>query len=147
MAGLQRDIHVCLVYLDDTIILGKTFDEIMVNLGRVYDRISVWWIATKGQKCHLFQRSVEFLGHIILEEGMTTDPEKIHSVGNWSVLFNASEIRSFLGDCVYYRKRFLRDCIHKLTEKKAFILNKDCHVFFDKQNLALSPVIGNTDFT
>lgn len=63
LAGLQWDI--CLVYLDDIIIMGKTFDEMMVNLGRVFDRLWSAGLRLKAKKCHLFQRTVKFLGHVI----------------------------------------------------------------------------------
>lgn len=57
--------------------MGKTFDEMVVNLGRVFDRLLYDGLRLKAKKCHLFQRSVKFLGHIIPEERITTDPEKI----------------------------------------------------------------------
>lgn len=147
LAGLQWDI--CLVYLDDIIIMGKTFDEMMVNLGRVFDRLLSAGLRLKAKKCHLFQRSVKFLGHVISEEGITTDPEKIESVRNWPVPSNTSEIRSFLGLCGYYRK-FIKDfskiakCLHKLTEKgRPFVWDNDCQVAFDllKHKLTTSPVL------
>lgn len=132
LAALQWDI--CLVYLDDIIILGKTFDEMMVNLGRVFDRLLSAGLRLKAKKCHLFQRSVKFLGHVISEEGITTDREKIESVRNWPVPSNASEIRSFLGLCGYYRKFIkyfskIAKCLHRLTEKgRPFLCDKNCQL-------------------
>jgi hypothetical protein len=38
LAGLQWDI--CLIYLDDVIIYGKNFDEMIRNLSLVFDRLS-----------------------------------------------------------------------------------------------------------
>lgn len=149
LAGLQWGIY--LVYRDYIIIVGKTFDEMMVNLRRVFDRLLSAGLRQKAKKCYLFQRFVKLLGHVISEEGMATDPEKIESVRNWPVPSNASEIRSFLGLCGYYRK-FIKDfskianCIQKLTEKGLpFVWDNNCQVAFDllKHKLTTSPVSGH----
>jgi hypothetical protein len=51
----------------------------------------------KPSKCILFQKSVKFLGHVVSEEGIHTDPDKIVAVQNWSTPRNDKEITSFLG--------------------------------------------------
>lgn len=78
LAGLQWD--VCLVYLDDITIMAKTFKGMMINLEKAFDQLKSVGLRLKAKKCHLFQRSVKFLGHIISEEGITTDPEKTGSI-------------------------------------------------------------------
>jgi hypothetical protein len=37
LAGLQWDI--CLIYLDDVIVLGRSFEDLVTNLNKVYDRL------------------------------------------------------------------------------------------------------------
>ena len=39
MADLQREL--CLIYLDDVIVVGKTFEHMIENLTKVLDRIVV----------------------------------------------------------------------------------------------------------
>ena len=39
----------------------------------------------KPSKCRLFQRRVEFLGHIVSEDGIEVDPEKIEGVATWPI--------------------------------------------------------------
>ncbi|KAC9878025.1 hypothetical protein E3N88_45154 [Mikania micrantha] len=46
---------------------------------------------------------VQFLGHIVNENGVHVDPAKIEAVKNWSTLKTPTEIRSFLGLVGYYR--------------------------------------------
>jgi hypothetical protein len=42
--------------------------------------------------------------HIISEEGITVDPEKIEAIRRWLVPKNVTEVRSFMGLAVYYRR-------------------------------------------
>jgi hypothetical protein len=51
---------------------------------------------------------VEYLGHIITSEGVSTDPSKISDVQVWPILKTIIEMRGFLGLTGYYR-RFIKD--------------------------------------
>ena len=51
---------------------------------------------------------MQFLGHIINQEGISVDPAKVEALMQWEVLKNASEIRMFLGLARYYQ-RFIHD--------------------------------------
>jgi hypothetical protein len=74
LAGLQWDI--CLIYLDDVIVLGRSFEDMVANLRKVYDRLLATGLKLKAKKCHLFCKKVVYLGHVISEAGIATDPEK-----------------------------------------------------------------------
>jgi len=47
---------------------------------------------------------VKFLGHLVSDDGVATDPAKISAVHEWSTPKNAKEVKSFLGLCSYYRR-------------------------------------------
>ncbi|CAG2212109.1 Retrovirus-related Pol polyprotein from transposon 17.6,Transposon Ty3-I Gag-Pol polyprotein,Transposon Ty3-G Gag-Pol polyprotein,Retrovirus-related Pol polyprotein from transposon 297 [Mytilus edulis] len=51
LAGLQWE--VCLVYLDDIIVFGKTLDDMLVNLRTVFDRLKSAGLKLKAKKCNL----------------------------------------------------------------------------------------------
>jgi hypothetical protein len=57
----------------------------------------------KLSKCSFYQRQIHYLGHIISEEGIVVDPEKIRAIEGWPVPKNVSEVRSFMGLAGYYR--------------------------------------------
>jgi hypothetical protein len=94
LAGLQWDI--CLIYLDDVIVLGRSFEDMVTNLKKVYDRLLAAGLKLKAKKCHLFCKKVVYLGHVISEAGIATDPEKTKIVESLPVPTNVKELRSFI---------------------------------------------------
>ena len=76
--GLSYD--VCLIYLDDIIVHSKTFGEQIQNLKRVFDRLLQANLKLSPDKCQLCQREVLFLGHVVSETGVSTDPNKTRNM-------------------------------------------------------------------
>ena len=68
----------CLVYLDDIISFGTTFLDALDNLTLIFERVC--GLQLKSSKCHLFQTSVPFVGHIVGRRGLECDPRKIEDV-------------------------------------------------------------------
>ncbi|GFX30546.1 retrovirus-related Pol polyprotein from transposon 412 [Trichonephila clavipes] len=139
----------CLIYLDDVIIGGRTFEEHLQNIRKVLSKLSDANLKLNPSKCKFFQKEVNYLGHIISEEGVRTDPEKVSAVKNWKRPENLRELRSFLGLCTYYRK-FVKGFsniarpLHKLTEsKQKFQWTKECEDSFLqlKEALTSSPIL------
>lgn len=102
LRNLQWDI--CLVYLDDIIVVGNTIKDMIQNLTFVFDRLLSAGLKLKARKCTLFAKEVGYLGHIVSERGIATSPEKIKAVKKWPVSSNLTELRSFVGTCSYYRR-------------------------------------------
>jgi hypothetical protein len=50
---------------------------------------------------------VHYLGHVISEEGVEVDPDKIRSIMEWPTPKDVSDIRSFISLAEYYR-RFIK---------------------------------------
>ena len=94
---------VCLVYLDDIIVFGKTLNEAASNLELVLMRLIEWGLKLKPSKCKLFRQEVDYLGRIVSERGIEANPGKIQAVMTWAKPQNAKDVRSFLGFCSYYR--------------------------------------------
>ncbi|GFR13365.1 retrovirus-related Pol polyprotein from transposon 17.6 [Trichonephila clavata] len=142
LGGLSYE--ACLVYLDDIIIVGRSFEEHLNNIRRVLQKLEEAILKLSPTKCHLFRWEVSYLGHIILAEGVRTDPDKISAVKNWKSPTDVHQLRSFLGLYIYYRK-FVKDFstiarpLHKLTKaKQKFIWMDECNNAFNKLKDALT---------
>ncbi|GBN62197.1 Retrovirus-related Pol polyprotein from transposon 297, partial [Araneus ventricosus] len=147
LRGLSSE--ACLVYLDDIIIVGRTFEEHLNNLRKVFQRLQKANLKLNLKKCRFFQKEVTYLGHVISAEGVKTDPEKIKAVVDWPRPETVHDLRSFLGLCTYYR-RFVKNFstiakpLHKLTEAKSnFNWTEECEKSFNslKQALTSSPIL------
>ena len=140
----------CLCYLDDIIIIGRTFEAALENLQLVFQRLREANLKLKPKKCFLFQPKVTFLGQVVSESGISCDPAKIEAVENWPTPVNKSEVRSILGLIGYYRKFIVNfsaraSPLTKLTRKRArFEWNEDCEMAFQdlKNCLVNSPILA-----
>ncbi|MCG8034916.1 MAG: hypothetical protein JAZ03_22460, partial [Candidatus Thiodiazotropha taylori] len=97
----------CLIYLDDIIIFSSTFEEHVKQLQAVFERLQENNLKLKPSKCKLFRSRVSYLGHIVSEEGIHTDPGKLEAIKEWPVPKSAKDVRRFLGFAGYYR-RFIK---------------------------------------
>ncbi|MBJ4999896.1 hypothetical protein JGF38_23155 [Salmonella enterica subsp. enterica serovar Hadar] len=112
-----------MVYLDDIIVTGKTFEQHLRNLKTVFVRLRTAGLKLSLKKCMVFQKETCYLGHVISDDGIKMDPDKIHAISTWPVLRNIHELRSFLGLCSYDRRFMKRFSVtaaplYRLTESK-----------------------------
>ena len=101
LAGLQWTN--CLVYLDDLLIIGKSFEEHSQNLQLVFERLRRAGLKLKPSKCAVCQKEVMYLGHVVSSDGIATDPSKTDKVSNWPLSTSQREVKQFLGLVSYYR--------------------------------------------
>ena len=97
-----------LVFLDDLIIFSSTLEEHEERLMRVLNQLKEFGLKLSPGKCKFFQTSVKYLGHIVSEKGIETDPDKVAALKTWPKPNNLKELRTFLGFCGYYH-RFIKD--------------------------------------
>lgn len=93
-----------LLYLDDIIVFSSSVDQHLQRLEMVLGRLQREGLKAKVEKCAFFQQQVSYLGHVISNRGVATDPKKVEAVANWPRPSNISELRSFLGFASYYRR-------------------------------------------
>ena len=62
----------------------------------------------KREKCDFFKKHLQYLGHLVSEDGFKPLPEKIKSIKNMPPPKTAKEVKQFLGLAGYYHKFVLR---------------------------------------
>lgn len=70
----------------------------MENLQSVLNSLRKANLKLKPKKCVLFQNHVKFLGHVVSDQGISCDEDKIQTV------LDVSEVRGLLGLAGYYRR-------------------------------------------
>lgn len=95
---------ICFVYLDDVIIFGKSKEEHNSRLDQVLTKLHDASVKLSKEKCVFGSQEVHFLGHVVNEQGIKTDPEKIRTILEWKQPENVGELVSFLGLASYYRQ-------------------------------------------
>lgn len=97
-----------LVYLDDVIVYGSTFDEHLQRLTSVLDALSSANLRLKPEKCYFGYKEVTYLGHVVSKRGITPDPVKLQAFAEYPVPTSLKEVKSFQGFASYFR-RFISD--------------------------------------
>jgi hypothetical protein len=107
----ELNYSICLAYLDDIIIFSNSFEEHLERLSRVFERIGTAGLKFGPKKCDFFKTKINYIGHVVSEHGIETDPTKLEKVKNWPKPKNVDELRKFLGFAGYYR-RFIHRYSH-----------------------------------
>ena len=145
MSIVLRDLlwKVCLCYLDDIIIFARTPEESLERLRIVLDRLREVGLKVKPSKCALFKTQVHFLGHMISENGVEPQPEKVKAIQDWPRPRCVRDVRAFYAFASYYRKfvkgfAIMAETLTKLTRKSVrFEWTQEAQDAFDKLKLAL----------
>ena len=112
----------------------------------------------KLSKCEFWLKEVQFLGHVINQEGIKVDPTKIEAISNWEPSKTPTDVRSFLSLTGYYRRliedffRIATPLTSLTTKNVKFVWTESRKKAFEtlKERLINAPVLslpeGNEDF-
>ena len=140
--------EVVLAFLDDVVVLGKSFEDHMNNLRDVLRRFRSFRLKLKPRKCELFRRQVEFLGRMVGEDKVSLKPEHVQAVRDWPEPRTTKQVEKFLG-LVNYHRVFIKDYasvavpLYRITGKHEFHWGPEQQEAFDhvKELLTSAPVL------
>ena len=104
---------IAMPYLDDTIIHSDTFTNHLRNLDLVLAAHVTAGLKLQPEKCQLFQKEIEYLGHLVSKKKISPVPSYVQIVKEWPLPQTLTEIWSFLGKVGYYA-RFIADYAQKV---------------------------------
>ncbi len=145
----------CMVYIDDIVVYSKNISEHLQHLQQVVTCLHRAGLTLNLKKCNFIQKSLSFLGHIVTQEGVKTDPAKVSAVESFPIPQSIKDVQRFLGLAGWYH-RFIPQFsekaapLHALKQKNAiWKWDKQCQQAFDiiKQDLIQAPVLVTPDFS
>jgi transposase InsO family protein len=155
LEGLQNNILFC--YSDDIIIYSKTFEDHIRDVSTVLERLRAHGLTINPKKSLFARRELKFLGHIINQQGVQVDPDKVRAVAEFPRPHDNKKLSTFLGMVSWYA-RFIPDMsktarpLNSLRSTKKpgprFKWTKECQEAFEalKQQLCEAPLLSYPQF-
>ena len=138
-----------LAYIDDVIVLGKTFDEHVANLREVFQWFRANHLKLKPKKCSLFCKEVDFLGRTVSRDGVSIANNKVEALLSWPVPTNTTQVEAFLGFINCHREFIpkmaeMAEDLYRLTGKAEFHWGPDQQRAFKslKEAMVVAPVLA-----
>jgi hypothetical protein len=158
--GLMNDVFrsylrkCVLVFFDDILVYSKSLQDHLKHLKAVLGLLQQHQLYAKLSRCHFGCHEVEYLGHVISEEGVKADPSKIEVMLNWPMPSNIKTLRGFLGLIGYYRKFVkgyggIASPLTSLLEKDSFKWSDNAELAFNSLKKAMTThlVLGLPEFS
>ena len=84
-----------IVFIDDILVYSRSREQHDEHLREVLRVLRSERLYAKFSKCDFWLREVQFLGHLVNQNGILVDPAKIEAIMRWEVL--RSPVQEFFG--------------------------------------------------
>lgn len=108
------------------IVYSPDFNSQLQHLESVFQWLLEMGLKFKPKKCWFFQREVTYLGHVVSQQGVATDPAKTAGIDQWEAPSTVHQLRSFLRFIGYYW-RFVKE-FAKVTALLNGLLQRGYHI-------------------
>ena len=101
--------RICMAYLDDILIYGRTFEDHVRNFKTVLQRLKAKGIKLRADKCFIFHQEVRYLGRLLSKNGHRPDPADTAALEKFrEAPKTIGDLRTLMGFLGYYRT-YIRD--------------------------------------
>ena len=139
METVLKGMPMVVAYLDDILVAGRTEQEHLTHLARVLERLNSAGMKLKKEKCAFCLPQVEYLGHVISEEGLRPAASKVRAIKEAPEPSSLTELKSFLGLVNYYSK-FLLNAASILAPLYKLLKNSESWQWNNKQQIAFEKI-------
>lgn len=141
------------VYLDDLLVVSPDFSSHIKTLEIVADKLKCAGLTINISKSNFCFREVNYLGYIVGDACIKTDPKKTEAITNFPIPKTKRQVRGFLGLAGWYR-RFIADFasiaapISDTLRGENFKFTDEAKSAFDLLKVALTnpPVLAQPNF-
>lgn len=145
------------VYLDDVIIASPTFEEHIKSLNYVRERLADAGFRISLDKCQFCRPFLSYLGYIVDQQGLRTDPSKITAILDFKSPSTSTEIKRLLGMFSYYRRFIpnfstvaspITSLLHGTKKGQPIVWTSQAEESFNKLKTLITsaPVLASPDF-
>ena len=113
----------CLVYMDDVLIFGRSFNEHIKQLDCALEAIEKVGLVLNLTKCKFCTPELPYLGHVLSGEGLRSDEGNVKTISEFPRSSSVDSLRSVLGALGYYR-RFM-PAFARIDRPKSRLLRKN----------------------
>jgi len=103
-----------LAYIDDILIHGEAFEEVMSRLKIVLDRLQAEGLKVNFQKSNFFPLHLKYLGHVISDGTLHPNPAKVEALTRFKKPQTVQDVKRLLGMLGYYH-RYINDFAGLMT--------------------------------
>lgn len=107
----QRHIHEVLqgldfvfLYIDDILIASDSEEQHITHLRIVFERLKEYGMSINPAKCTLGKKEINYLGHLITQNGLSPLPEKVEAIKLYTKPTIAKDLRRFIAMANFYRR-------------------------------------------
>ncbi|RVW34460.1 Retrovirus-related Pol polyprotein from transposon 297 [Vitis vinifera] len=128
------------VYVDDMIVKSQGRVDHLAALEIFFEMIRKFRFRLNPKKCTFGVTSGKLLGHIVSEQGIEVDPDKIKAILDMPVSRIDKEIRGFLG-----RLQYINRFITRLTNILPPMLGRPLFLYLSVSDMALGCMLAQLD--
>jgi len=143
LMGLEE---LCTAYLDDIVVHGSSLKDHQNKLEQVFTRLRLHKLKLQPKKCSFLRKEVLYLGHVISENGVTPDPNKLTCIKEYPRPLTEKDVKSFLGLLNYYRRfvdnfaKIAKPLTNLLKKNTPFVWTDMCEdAFQELKNALMNP--------
>ncbi|GBG88918.1 hypothetical protein CBR_g48530 [Chara braunii] len=150
----QSIVNYCvIVYMDDILMFSSSYEGHVQHIEWALHALRDAGFKVALEKCQFFLTTISFLGHVVTDQGLQPEPQKLAAVRDALVPTTITQVRAFSGLASYYR-RFIKGfaaiagpLMNLMRKDQPLIWMPECDQAFSKLKAALisAPVLIRPD--
>ncbi|KAJ8720901.1 hypothetical protein PYW08_006366 [Mythimna loreyi] len=144
-----------LAYQDDLLLITETYVGHIAALQAVFEKLRAFGLRANREKCVFCRKQVKYLGHVITQDGVSPDYDKVQAIVDMKPPQNLKQLRTYLQTCSWFRKfvpnfSAIAEPLTRLTKKnQTWVWEAEQATAYEelKQRLTSAPILVQADYS